>query len=565
VTWFTNLKILTKILSLLGLLAALTLASGFYAGHEMHLVDDADTAVIDGPDKASIALARANRNLTYFYASIYRLDSEVSEEGNRAAIADISEAKKEFTRFVSYAIKADPSIKDAVESIVGQVQSVMNGGCDEAIRLGSSTDPAQNAKAAALMREKCSPELHRLTQVLKTFIDDTMVRAQKMSDAATALIDGMVTQTIIMIVLGVVVISALAVYLTRTNITTPIATIEGGLTQLAQGNLSVDVPGAGRGDEIGSMARTFAILREGLRQARDMEAAQRKEVEAKALRGEKVARLVSNFESMIKMAVTGLASSATELQANASTMSAAAQQTQQQSSVVASATQETSANVQAVAGATEEMSASSNEIGQQVNSASHMASDAVSEATRTSSVVDSLAQDAQKIGSVVQLIQQIAGQTNLLALNATIEAARAGDAGKGFAVVASEVKSLANETAKATEQIADQIRGIQKATTTTVAAIRGIGASIGNISQVATAVAAAVQQQIAATSEISSNVQQAAQGTSEISRNIDGVAQAAGQTGVAAESVLTVSQELAKQAEGLRSEVNTFLSALNAA
>jgi methyl-accepting chemotaxis protein len=187
------------------------------------------------------------------------------------------------------------------------------------------------------------------------------------------------------------------------------------------------------------------------------------------------------------------------------------------------------------------------------------------EAEQTSSVVNGLAEDAQKIGSVVQLIQQIAGQTNLLALNATIEAARAGDAGKGFAVVASEVKSLANQTAKATEEIAGQIAGIQQATTSTVSAIKGIGLSIGNISNVATAVAAAVQEQIAATGEISNNVQQAATGTQEISRNITGVAEAANQTGIAAESVLTVSQDLAKQAENLRAEVDKFLSALNKA
>jgi methyl-accepting chemotaxis protein len=386
-----------------------------------------------------------------------------------------------------------------------------------------------------------------------------------LSDDATLMIDGLVRNTIIGILVVSAVIVAVAAYLTKINVAKPLVEIEGGLAKLADGDLSADVAGGDREDEIGSLARTFVILREGLLKARELEAAQRAEAENKARRGEKVAQLVREFEGMIKVAVTGLASSATELQSNASTMTASAQQTHSQSTVVAAATEQASANVQAVAGATEEMAASSDEIGRQVNTASQMASEAVEEASRTSETVDGLARDAQKIGSVVQLIQQIAAQTNLLALNATIEAARAGDAGKGFAVVASEVKSLANQTAKATEEIAAQVAGIQQATTTTVDAIKAIGSSIGNISNVATIVAAAVQEQIAATGEISSNVQQAAVGTQEISRNISGVAEAASDTGMAADSVLTVSQEVARQAETLRGEVSSFLSALNAA
>jgi len=281
-------------------------------------------------------------------------------------------------------------------------------------------------------------------------------------------------------------------------------------------------------------------------------------------RSRKLNERVKEFEMTITGLVTDLAASASKLHENASSMSATAQQTQDQSSAVAGATRQASANVQAVAGATEEMTGSSNEIGRQVTKASRLAGEAVHEAEATGLVIDGLAQAGQKIGDVVALIKTIAGQTNLLALNAAIEAARAGEAGKGFAVVASEVKSLANQTAKATEEIAGQIAGIQGVTATTVKAIRGIGLSIGNIDEVASSVAAAVQEQIATAAEISGNVQLAAKGTEEITQNICGVAEAASQTSEASSAVLSVAGELAKQAEHLRSEVDCFLATLNA-
>ncbi|MDR3425051.1 MAG: methyl-accepting chemotaxis protein [Alphaproteobacteria bacterium] len=349
------------------------------------------------------------------------------------------------------------------------------------------------------------------------------------------------------------------------SITKPLNKIIDAMERIATGDLRGEKLDEDRHDELGVVARTFDNLHDGLILARDLEEKQRAAEQIKAKRAEKIAALVRGFEGIIRGIVSGLASSATELQSNAASMSAASQQTQQQSVSVASATEQATANVQAVAGATEEMTASSREIGQQMERASKMAVEAVAETDHTGSVVDGLAQAAQKITTVVELIQQIAGQTNLLALNATIEAARAGEAGKGFAVVASEVKSLANQTASATEEINEHISGVQQATESTVAAIKGIGASVSEISSVSNSIALAVKEQIAATGEIASNVQQAAQGTAEISQNISGVANAAEQTGVAANRVLTTANKLSEQAETLRNEVDSFLSSLNAA
>lgn len=364
-----------------------------------------------------------------------------------------------------------------------------------------------------------------------------------------------------LVVLGGII--AFSIFISR-GVVNPVCQMTNAFQEVETGNLTVLIPSLHQKDEIGSMARSFEQLRKGLIRARDLEAAQRKDVEEKAHRAESVSQLVRRFEQMITGAVSSLAASAGELQASAATMSAAAEQTQQQSSTVASATQQASANVQAVAGATEEMTASSSEIGQQVTRASQMAQSAVHEAEATEGVVNSLANATHKVGEIITLIEKIAGQTNLLALNATIEAARAGSAGKGFAVVASEVKSLATQTAKATEEIAAQINGVQNATSSTVEAIKSISSSIDQINHVASVIAAAVQEQVAATGEISNNVQQAARGTEEISHNISSVAQAASQTGIAAASVLTVAQDIAAQAATLRGEVDKFLSALNA-
>jgi methyl-accepting chemotaxis protein len=349
------------------------------------------------------------------------------------------------------------------------------------------------------------------------------------------------------------------------SITSPLRRIIDVMQALTAGNLTIAVGGAERKDEVGEVARSVEIFKQGLAET---ERLRKEQEEAKkrteAERRQAMLDLATRFEGSVGGVVEGVSSAATELQATAQSMSATAEQTTRQSTAVAAASEETTQNVQTVASATEELSASIGEITTQVSESTRIVGDAVNQANSTNDKVRGLAEAAKKIGDVVNLINDIAAQTNLLALNATIEAARAGEAGKGFAVVASEVKTLATQT-KATEEIAAQVRSIQDATQSSAEAIAGITGTIGRVSEISTAIASAVEEQGAATQEISRNVQQAAQGTQEVSTNISGVTKAARETGDAAKQVLESASELSKNGTVLKTQVAEFLRMVRAA
>jgi methyl-accepting chemotaxis protein len=358
---------------------------------------------------------------------------------------------------------------------------------------------------------------------------------------------------------------ALCLLLAR-SIARPLRQLTEVMTGLAAGDHGVAVPHLGRHDEIGAMAKTVQVFKENAQRVRQMEVeAERQKEEAETDKRAAMSRMADAFGQSVGEVVKAIAAAAHELQGSAQTLTATAEETTRQSSTVATVSQEATANSQTVASASEELSASIAEISRQVSSSAKMAGQAVGEADKTNTQVQGLSAAAQKIGDVVKLINDIAGQTNLLALNATIEAARAGEAGKGFAVVASEVKNLANQTAKATEEIAAQIASVQGATGSVVEAIKAIGGTIEQINGVSTSIASAVEEQGAATQEIARNVQQAAAGTTEVSSSIDMVSQAAQRTGSAAAQVLGASQQLGRQAETMRVKVDEFLAAIKAA
>jgi methyl-accepting chemotaxis protein len=374
-------------------------------------------------------------------------------------------------------------------------------------------------------------------------------------------------QTWMLVAFGLAVVLVLGLsFLIGRSISTALASMISAMTKLAGGDVKLVIPGLGRKDEIGEMAGAVEVFKNSMIEterlrAEQLDAEQRQAQQRKA----DMIKLADAFEGAVGEIVETVSSAATELEASADTLTRAAERSQGLATAVAAASEEASTNVQSVSSASEELSSSVNEISRQVQESSRVASEAVDQAEKTNGRVSALAQAASRIGDVVELINTIAGQTNLLALNATIEAARAGEAGRGFAVVASEVKALAEQTAKATGEISQQISGIQAATADSVGAIKEISDTIGRMSEISSAIAAAVEQQGAATQEISRNIQHAAAGTQQVSSNITEVQHGATETGSASAQVHSAAQSLSSDSNRLKLEVGKFLETVRAA
>jgi methyl-accepting chemotaxis protein len=406
-----------------------------------------------------------------------------------------------------------------------------------------------------------NPQIDSLLAVMQAASKASEVRTENMQAAAFRSM-----ATSILLLLLSIGICAASILVVLRRVTTPLISLSASMRLLAGGDNSSAVPYLGRQDEMGMMAESVEVFRKSALEmvslrSEQMQAAKRAEDEKKAA----MSVLADSFEASVKGVVQGVSAAATQMQASADAMTRSTDETNQQSSVVASAANQASTNVQTVAAAAEELTASIADIRRQVTQSAKIAERAAEEAERTDNLVQGLADTAQKIGDVIQLINAIASQTNLLALNATIEAARAGEAGRGFAVVASEVKSLAAQTAKATEEIAAQVGAIQDSTGHAVTAIKRIAGTITEVNTIAGAVATAIEQQGAATTEIARNVQEAATGTAEVSSNIVGVTDAVAETGRVSKDVLSAAGALSQQADELRQEVDRFLRSVRAA
>lgn len=373
------------------------------------------------------------------------------------------------------------------------------------------------------------------------------------------------SQLIVLAVVGVVSSVLLSILTVRGFIARPIAGLTQVMRQLATGASDIVVPGTQRGDELGDMSRAVLVFQESMEREKISRQERHSDEETKTHRRTALNVLIEDFGSQIDKVVCAVSGSANEVKVIAEKLSVAVEETALLTSRVSGAANEASGSVQTVAAASEELHASIDEISHQVTRSTQIAQRAVSETTAADTSVAALSTAGQKIGEVVQLIQNIASQTNLLALNATIEAARAGDAGRGFAVVASEVKSLATQTAKATEEIAQQVNAIQNATDSVVAAFLSTGTTISEMNEIAIAISSAIEEQSAATREIAGNVQQVASGTNLVSDNISTIQMATNGNGETATEMLATAVTLSSEAETLRRRVDEFVVAVRAA
>jgi len=565
-SFLNNLKIIFKIGLIVALLVLVAAGGIGFNSLSMKQAGAAYADLIVRVDSSTVVASRASRDVEAYLSAAYQLAAETTDEGNAKLHAKANESRATYVTKMELVRKDLPEKATIIDPVVSAFSRAFTV-CQPIVEFASkTTTPEDVIKANARLKAECNPVIDSALDDQRKLVDDLMVYAATQARDVGAHTDTVIVTVLVSAGFGLLVSLALAMWIGIKGLSQPIERLKSIMEAFAANNLTSDVPGKERRDELGAMARTVEIFKTNAIEVERMRAEQQA-VEQRSAQQRKadMNRLANEFESAVGEIVETVSSASTELEASASTLTATADRAQELTTMVAAASEEASTNVQSVASATEELSSSVNEISRQVQEAARMATSAVDQARTTNDRVGDLSKAAARIGDVVELINTIAGQTNLLALNATIEAARAGEAGRGFAVVASEVKALAEQTAKATGEIGQQISGIQAATQESVGAIKEISGTIEKLSEISSTIAAAVEEQGAATQEISRNVQQAAHGTQQVSSNIADVQRGASETGSASSQVLSAAQSLSVDSNRLKLELGKFLDTVRAA
>ena len=559
---FHDFSIRTKVLGAFAMVMLLTLALGLFAIERLDRVNASAVDVRDNWLPSTVAVGQMAKLIERYRLYEARLLFATSDADRRAALAPIEETEREIARMrQSY----EPLVTPGEErKMVDAADNAWKRYREVGARMRELALAGDDAGAVALFLR--GPGFEAFTELRTRLNDDVALNEREGRKAAEAggeiyrsalwwIVAGLVAAAAGCLTIGLAMVAGIA---------GPVRGMTEAMRRLAHHDLTVTVPGVGRGDEIGEMAGAVEVFKNNLIEGDRLTAERQAEVEARTRRAERRDQLTVAFEATIERVVSTVGQAAGEMRGSSQVLAGTATRTSERANAAAAASAQANANVQTVAAATEQLASSTNAISEQVARAAQTASQASDEARHTDETVKGLSSAAQKIGDVVNFINDIASQTNLLALNATIEAARAGEAGKGFAVVANEVKGLATQTAKATDDIRREVEEMQAASQQATRAIEGIVATIANINEISTAIAAAVEQQGAATREIARNVQEAAVGSNEVSSNISSVNEAAAETGTAAQKLLGASDILSREAETLRREVENFLGGVKA-
>jgi methyl-accepting chemotaxis protein len=547
------------VVSLMGLVAAMIAVVGWRETsklkHAMEVVGLREEA------------AREAMDLRVDIIAISRMTYQVAQQPNKAS--DFTAEADRRTKEMLDRFKTLEAVADAQEkNLLDQMRAALNAYFDvirSMIKVAASDKGSDRATMNAEV-EKGLASQRTVTDTVKAYSTYTAKKLADMRSAAEEAANAAIQLQIGVAAIGIVLGVLISLLMTKFSIVSPLRNLTSVMRRLADGDLAVELPAGNRSRDIGQMIETVQVFKDRMvrNKALELEAVQAREA-SEVQRKRMMTDLAETFDGAIGEIIQSVSTAAGRMQSTAEQLTNSAQATSSRSTAVAAAAEQTSANVLAMSSATEELGASVSEISRQVEQSAIMSREAVQAATLTTEIVSQLSAAADRVGAVIDMISAIAGQTNLLALNATIEAARAGEAGRGFAVVATEVKSLADQTSKATADISSQIAAIQTSTSQAVEAISGITQRIQAMSDVSSSIAMAVDQQGAATQEIVTSVNQASAGTGEVTANINKVAQVAEETETAAHQVLTSSSALVGQAEHLRNQVNNFLATVRAA